>query len=102
MHLLTSCIILLLGLFFCVMGDDDKSNCIKECPYDFKPVCATIEDLEGQPIDCNFGNDCSLEIFTCMYGKKETEKKSEPCESQSPKCNDVRMSFKGSEEELVF
>ncbi|XP_023298824.2 uncharacterized protein LOC111681309 [Lucilia cuprina] len=99
MNLVTSCIIFLLfNILFGVMADGDKSNCMKDCFDGFNPVCATIEDLEGNPIDCNFGNECILGILTCVSGKKEIAMKPEPCAVQNPKCLHKQMSFKGSEE----
>ncbi|XP_037807514.1 uncharacterized protein LOC119600980 [Lucilia sericata] len=87
----TSCIILLLSLLFCAMSDDEKSNCVKPCPLEFKPICATIEGAEGKPIGCSFENDCFLEMFTCVYGKKEIEQKPEICPDFLPECKNIIM-----------
>ncbi|XP_037807520.1 uncharacterized protein LOC119600984 [Lucilia sericata] len=89
MYLLTSCTILLLGLFCCVMGDNDKDKCLKPCPFVFKPVCGTIEDPQGKPLDCTFPNDCFLENFKCLYGKKEIAQKSKICQTFPPECIDI-------------
>ncbi|XP_037807526.1 vasotab-like [Lucilia sericata] len=85
MHLPIRCLILLWNLFFCVMGDD----CKKECPLDYKPICATVENSEGQPIVCTFPNDCSLEIHTCMSGKEASDQKEDFCEDQDFECTDI-------------
>ncbi|KNC24273.1 hypothetical protein FF38_02052, partial [Lucilia cuprina] len=82
-------IILLLSQFFCVMGNNDISNCLKLCELVYKQICATIEDTEGNPIDCTFANDCILEMFTCINGKKEIGQKPGFCPALPLECNDI-------------
>ncbi|KAI8118330.1 hypothetical protein FF38_02043 [Lucilia cuprina] len=81
-------IFLLFALLYGVMADD-PSNCVKFCPFDFKPICATIVNPEGSTLDCTFPNDCFLDIFTCAYGKKEMEQKPEICPAPPSECYDI-------------
>ncbi|XP_037807516.1 uncharacterized protein LOC119600981 [Lucilia sericata] len=88
MHFITGCILLLLGLFFCVRGDDE-SNCFKSCLIDYEPICATITNNEGKSFDCSFINDCFLEEYMCVKDIKELEKKPDVCAKDLLECKDI-------------
>ncbi|KAI8118332.1 hypothetical protein FF38_02049 [Lucilia cuprina] len=92
MHSATSCIILLFGLVFCVMGENDKSNCVKPCPRNFAPICTNIQ-IDGKPFECTFPNDCYLDIYKCKNDIKELEQKPGTCGGYPPECADIVLNI---------
>ncbi|KAI8118328.1 hypothetical protein FF38_02042 [Lucilia cuprina] len=92
MHLTIIYIIFFLSLFFFVIADNNSTNCAKACPFVFKPICASIENKEKSQLNCTFPNDCYLDIYTCMVGKKELQQNPEVCLEDLPECANIVIS----------
>ncbi|KAI8118422.1 hypothetical protein CVS40_9968 [Lucilia cuprina] len=78
----TICVLLLFGLFFCVVG---KRNCQKPCPRIFDPICASIK-IKGKSVKCTFSNKCFLEVYMCENNLKKLEQKPGSCADKNPQC----------------
>ncbi|KAI8118327.1 hypothetical protein FF38_02044 [Lucilia cuprina] len=79
-------IILLLSQFLCIMGDE--KDCLTVCPLVLKAVCGTVENVNGDTLECTFTNVCELEKFTCITNQ-ELVKKDGPCDADSRGCYEL-------------
>ncbi|KAI8118417.1 hypothetical protein FF38_02057 [Lucilia cuprina] len=78
---LTTIAILLLALFSVVAAQE----CPTICPRIFSPVCGTIENFEGETVECTFPNECLLRKLTCNT-KQDLLKEEGPCSADLPQC----------------
>ncbi|XP_037807522.1 vasotab-like [Lucilia sericata] len=77
----TVCTILLLALFSVVMADE----CPTICPRILSPVCGTIENFEGETVECTFPNECLLRKLTCNTNQ-DLIKEEGPCSEDISQC----------------
>ncbi|KNC24281.1 hypothetical protein FF38_02046 [Lucilia cuprina] len=70
------------------MGDDPQ-KCLKPCPLQFNPHCATILNSQGKPLACTFPNRCSLDIYICIIGKLPLDEKPQICEDYRLECTKI-------------
>ncbi|KAI8118421.1 hypothetical protein FF38_02047 [Lucilia cuprina] len=82
MQFATICVLLLFGLFFCIMGEP---KCNKSCPGSYDPICVSIKIL-GKPIKCTFMNKCTVEAYMCENDLKKLERKPGSCGVKFPQC----------------
>lgn len=72
MHFAVVCVILSLGLFFCIMGAEG-TRCNTACTRDYNPVCGHLQLHTGRKIQCTFGNSCMLHARACLTNESKLE-----------------------------